>query len=43
MYLTKGKMMKALKSIGIRTTPEGVKLNKAKTYQVINLYMTNFS
>lgn len=42
MYLTKGEMMKALLSIGVRTTPEGVKLRKAKTYQIINLYMTHF-
>ena len=38
MYRTKGDMIKELKEAGIRTTPEGVKLKKAKGYQIINLY-----
>lgn len=36
--LTKGKMIKELKSKGIRRTPEGKKLEAVRTFEIINLY-----
>lgn len=36
--LTKGKMIKELKAKGIRTTPDGKKLETVKTFEIINLY-----
>ena len=36
--LTKGKMIKELKRIGVRYTPEGRKLEKCKTWEICNLY-----
>lgn len=36
--LTKGKMIKELKSIGIRKNEMDKKLEKCKTFEVINLY-----
>ena len=36
--LTKGKMIKELKNKGVRTTPDGKKLETVKTFEIINLY-----
>ena len=38
--LTKGKMIKGLKEMGIRYTPEGKKLEKCKTWEICNLFYT---
>ena len=40
--MTKGNMTKKLKAAGIRRTPEGKKLEHAKTFEIIVLYYDTF-